>query len=554
MLWKINQIQDKTETVDQLIQRFLKGRNLSTDSTDIDNFLNPAPLTLEYLLKETGINKDQLNKAVSLIVKSIETNRPIIVYGDYDVDGVSASAILWQTLYSIKASAKPFIPHRLDHGYGLSEAGLTAALEPYHDGPSPLIITVDNGITGAKLIKKYQDLGVDFIVTDHHQTPGEAPTSVILLHSTAVCGTAIAFILSFALKDKLPPLDLVALATVCDQLPLIGLNRQLVMQGLMEIRSPARLGLRVLLEQAGIADFSIIDTYHLGFVIGPRINAAGRLGHALDALKLFCTSSPDRAYVLATSLSDLNSNRQDLTQSGLSTAFEKVASYDQLPPVLVVDSPDFHEGIIGLIAAKLTDKYHRPSVVISRGEEVAKGSARSVSGVNITSLLRDAGSLLLDIGGHEGAAGFTLKVDNINPLEKKLMALGEMISPELLLKAVEVDLQLHPNQDLNEVNAALKKLAPFGFGFSSPLLSFESLRVNSQRIVGSNHSHLQLTLRHPNSSIIPGICFNQANSYSLKQNDQLSVAFYLQENTYRDRTSLQLNIQHLKPYELSGTD
>jgi single-stranded-DNA-specific exonuclease len=542
MDWQINETQAEPEKSDSLIRRFLAIRNLPTDDKSISDFTSKIHLTKEYLIRETSIDVKQIKVAIELINKYIQKKKPIIIYGDYDVDGICATAILWQTLNHLGARVLPFLPKRDEHGYGLSEKGLSDAVKLFPN-EKPLIITVDNGITSSKVIKKFD---LDFILTDHHQIPTEKPITKALVHTTAISGTGVAFVLSYFLTNSKPPLDLVALATVCDQLPLTGINRQFVIQGLSEIQSKKRIGLKTLIEQSGIDSKQEINTYHLGFVIGPRLNATGRLGHALDALRLLCTNNEKQAITIAQSLNSLNQDRQELTSSGVNSAIDMISKLKKIPKIILVKSPDFHEGIIGLIAAKLSDKFHRPAIAIAEGEEVSKASARSVPGLDITSLLRQVSHVLLDIGGHDGASGFTIITKNISRLETEIEKLEHLITDKLISPHLAIDLLLHQNQDLNEVNLALKRLSPFGPGFKEPLLSLSSLEIISKRLVGSNATHLQLSAKDPNGKIYQAIGFNQATSYPLAEKNIFDFAFFLSENHYNGQITLQLHLQNLK--------
>ena len=550
MPWKIKSTQDKPESKEELIKRILELNNLPHSDKDIEEFLSPPPLTLESLFKFTDISKLELKKAVTLINQSIKSDRPIIVYGDYDVDGVCATAILWTTLHEMGADVLPFIPHRLEHGYGLSEKGLEKALTLFENKDKPLIITVDNGVTGGKLTKKYQDQGIDFIITDHHQIPKEEPVAGAFIHSTKVCGTVIAFILSWKLSGKRPPLDLPALATICDQLPLIGPNRQIVVGGLDEIHKSKRAGLLSLIKQALILDPEIIDTYHLGFVIGPRINAAGRLGHAIDALRLLCTKNISQADELALQLNELNKERQDLTKIAIENAIKSYEGIEDLPKIIISVSPDYHEGIIGLIAAKLSDRFHRPAIAISEGVETSKASARSIDGIDITQVLRTINHLFIDLGGHAGAAGFSIPSGNLLKFRDALFSASKHLEEKLFDPSFSVDLHLHSDQDLKVTHSAIKTLSPFGDSFTEPLFFLSGLSLEKQKSVGQTGNHLQLVLKTKKGSPLKGIAFNQAGSYTFSAGDQVDVAFHLLENTFNGVTSLQLNVKNLQNHIL----
>jgi len=543
MLWEIKQIQSKPESISELIRRLLSTKGLSFDDLSLSQFLKPAIPDIETLIKKANIDGKQFKKAIQLIKKYIQNKKPIVIYGDYDVDGICASAIIWETINSLEGRVLPFIPDRIDHGYGLSEKGLKKAISLFPD-EKPLIITVDNGITGSKIIKKYQNLGYQVIVTDHHLPPKEKLTPDALVYTTNVSGTGISYIVSFALIQKKPPSDLLALATVCDQLPLTGLNRQFVIEGLKEIRLTKRLGLKTLMELSGINQAEEINTYHLGFILGPKINAAGRLGHALDALRLLCTKNLSQADKIARELNSLNQSRQQLTQESVQKAISLVDSLDSIPKIIIISQPSYHEGIIGLIAAKLVETFNRPTVVISQGEKISKASARSLPGIDITKILRQMSHHFIDLGGHEAAAGFTIQTSLIDKLKRDIQSVK--ISKSQLQKKVSIDLLLHPEQNLNDVYQALKQLSPFGPNFSEPVLSLSSLKLISYRRVGATASHLQLSLQSITGQTYSAIGFGQADNYSLTAKKNIDIAFRLQENSYQGNIKLQFVIEQLK--------
>jgi single-stranded-DNA-specific exonuclease len=535
MNWKIKHKQDRSQNQDELADFFLVSRKISKKA----DFLKPSSSTLKSLIKKTKINELELKKALTLINKSIKEDRPIIIYGDYDVDGICATAILWQALYPIYKKTLPFIPDRFKHGYGLNEKGLKQALKLF-ENQKPLIITVDNGITAAKIIKKYKQKGIDFIITDHHQIPKDKPSASALIHSDLVCGAAVSAILSQSVHSSEHVTefsDLIALATVCDQIPLLGINRNLVIEGLKKINKKTNTGLKSLIESSGI-DGSL-TVYHLGFILGPRLNAAGRLKDPLIALRLLCTSNTNQASELSKQLSDLNTNRQKLTTDSIDIALKEISKLKTIPSIISIHHFSFHEGIIGLIAGKLTNKFNRPSIALSSQGEYLKASARSTEGFNIISFLRKKQDLFEELGGHPAAAGFVIKKENLAKLQKFLKTAKIKIDSD---PALDIDLLLNENQNLRELNKAISFLAPFGQGWEEPVLALQNIEVISYRYVGKDQNHLQLKLKYQNQPI-SAISFGHQRGFDCKNVD---VAFYLNENIYKGNTNLQLMIKDIK--------
>src|SRR3989344_2919949 len=364
-------------TEPQIIQKILENRGLKTKK-QIDQFFHPThPTDLPSPFDST--------KAVKLINAHIKKGHKIFIYGDYDVDGIFATAILWETLYSQYKNVFPHIPHRRSEGYGLSTAGIDHCLQQ----GAKLIITVDNGIVANDQVKYCRDHDCDIIIIDHHEVGDSLPDANVILHSTSTCATGLTwffcrdFVLSchpdqakraegsldFARDDKL---SLVALATICDIVPLLGINRSFVKYGLEELNHTTRPGLLALFDEASLsASPPALSAYQVGFVIGPRLNAMGRLEHALDSLRLLCTKDPGKAHQLAAHLGEVNRARQELTEASVSHAFDQMKN-DQMPNLIVASDQSYDEGIVGLIAAKLAEKYHRPAIAISIGETSSK--------------------------------------------------------------------------------------------------------------------------------------------------------------------------------------
>ena len=523
---------------DKLTKILLENRGIKTKK-QIGEFLNPSldSLTTESL----GIDKTQLSKAIKRIKKAIEKKELIIIFGDYDADGVTGTAILWETLNDLGAKVMPYIPDRIEEGYGLSKKGIENLKIKYEK--VSLIITVDNGIVANDPVEFASSLGIEVIITDHHVPSKRLPKAFAIVHSTKICGAAVAWFLSEQIKNKKlnlksdDHLSLVGLATVTDMMQLTGFNRALVKFGLEEIRKTKRPGLLSLFKLAEI-DQSQIGVYELGHIIGPRINAMGRLEHAMDSLRLLCTTNSSRAGDLAKKLNSTNLERQQLTLDSFIHAKDLVGKSKK--KLLFVSHEIYEPGVIGLIAGKLTEEYYRPSIVLSVGETYSKASARSVSGFNIIEFIRLSSSLLVDVGGHPGAAGFTVETKKISQLKKLLESLAEKnIKEDLLIRKLKIDCELGLDLINDELFDALNKLSPFGYGNPEPVFLAKNVVIEEMRLVGKDGNHLKLKLGIMNHELrINGILFNYDNSLNLKVGDSVDIVYIITQNEWLARRSL----------------
>ncbi|MEK9178697.1 MAG: single-stranded-DNA-specific exonuclease RecJ, partial [Patescibacteria group bacterium] len=436
----LDQLKFDSNKYNELIKVLLKNRRVNP--SEFKDFLNPD--LSKVTAKNVGINLLALEKSMKRIKDAIENKEKIVVFGDYDVDGICGSAILWETLNDLGADVMPYIPNRFEEGYGLSKEAISNLIHSTSSGQISnvsLIITIDNGIVAGSGVDYAKEQGIDVIITDHH-VPGKIlPSAYSIVHTTKLCGAGVAYLLAQNLKPKtsnLKPkddshLELVCLATIADLVPLTGANRILVSLGLKKLRETKRPGLIELFKEAEIEP-SQIHTYEIGHIIAPRLNAMGRMEDAMDSLRLLCTKNPKRAKELAKKLSETNRMRQNLT---LDTFFHAKSQVDRKikNKLLFVYHETYQQGIIGLVAGRLTEEYYLPSIVISRGKLLSKASARSVSGFNIIEFIRSASEFLVDAGGHPMAAGFTFETKNLNKIEKKFQELAKKaIKKELLLR------------------------------------------------------------------------------------------------------------------------
>ncbi len=533
-----------------IIKILLENRGIK-DKKSQESFLGPV---LENVTVDSvGIDKKELKKAIARIKKAIERKEKIIIFGDYDVDGIAASAILWETLNELGANTLPYIPSRFEEGYGLSMKGIDNVLT---DNPDlKLIITVDNGIVASDPIAYANKKGIDVIVTDHHVKPinTKLPKAYAFVHTTLLCGAGVAYILSRQLQNKEQGskekddnhLELVALATIADLVPLKDGNRTLVKFGIEALKKTKRPGLLELFRQSKI-EKEIIGVYEVSHIIAPRLNAMGRIASAMDSLRLICTKSSGRAKVLAQTLVSTNLQRQELTADTLNNALND-AKKNSLNNLIFIADKSYQEGVIGLVAGRLVEEYYLPSIVISKGEKYSKASARSILGFNIVEFLREASDLLVDVGGHPMAAGFTVETQNLEKLEKFLYdKASKLLNKDNLERKLNIDLSL--SEDLIDLDlyTQLLTLAPFGMANPEPLFLSENLRVADIKLVGKEGKHLKLGLKTINGKYFESIAFGFGSKNTFSLGDNVSVVYTLDLNEWNGNKKLQLKIKDIK--------
>lgn len=505
-------------------------------------FLNPPdPATLTS--KDVGIDKASVMKAIKRIQKAMKDKESIVVYADYDADGITAGAIMWETLYSLGANVMPYIPHRVEEGYGLSIKGIDAVREQYD--PS-LIITVDHGITAWEKVLYAKKLGIDVIVTDHHVKPKKLPDCTTI-HTTKLSGAGVSWFLAKELTS-FSPLELVALGTIADMVPLVGPNRSIVKYGLAAINDTKRVGLEALMADAGLTK-GTLDVYCVSHMLAPRLNAAGRIEHAMDALRLICTKQKDKAALLAEKLGLTNRERQKLTEETLTHALQGLTPPrrgETLRKLIFVIHESYNPGVIGLVAGKLVEEYYRPAIVVSKGEVFSKASARSVNGFNIVEAIRSCSDILVDVGGHPMAAGFTVETKNLTVLRERLEKLAEdELNEEKLTRMLKIDTEIPLDLVTPKLYKKLQQLQPFGFGNPEPVFVTRNVLVNDVRLVGAGGKHLKLRL-----SSIDAIAFNMGNLYSQLQNQAIvDLAYIIDMNVWNGSSRLQLKVKdiHVEP-------
>jgi single-stranded-DNA-specific exonuclease len=514
---------------------------------------------------KTGMHDSLLLKgmaeAVARIVHAIEGGEPMAVYGDFDTDGVTAVTLLVQALSAMGGTIRPYIPHRTREGYGLN----SQAVRQLADEGVRLLITVDCGVSNAIEIAEAKALGLDVIVTDHHHPPVELPAALAVVNpkqadcpypAKQLVGVGIAFKLVQALvKAGLPLgevrgrdlLDVVALGTVADMGPLLGENRVLVKAGLEAINSSQRPGLKALINVAGLVQ-GRITAADIGYMLAPRLNAAGRLDDAVLAYRLLLAEEPVAAAAYAQELQQANRERQELTKRVQALAREQAESSGKHErPVVVLADEAFAAGVVGLVAGKLAEEWGRPVLLIERGAEQSKGSARSIPGFNMIDALSSRAELFVRFGGHAAAAGFTIATANIPALEDHLIGLAER---QLDADQLQPVLAVHAEVDLNTVGwpllEELQRLEPFGQGNPQPVLMSRAVEVVDARPRGGDGQHLRLLLRKGGEPY-EAIAFRLGRlADALRRRPLIDVAFTLEPNEWNGERRLQINVKDFR--------
>ncbi|GMR19290.1 MAG: single-stranded-DNA-specific exonuclease RecJ [Patescibacteria group bacterium] len=525
-------------SVESVVDLLLENRKVQ-DREDFFNPPDPAHLVTQLASYFPDLNLNQLAKAVKRVKKAIKEREKITIWGDYDVDGISATALLWQALYGLGANVLPYIPDRFGEGYGLN----VSAIKKLSEEGTRLIITVDSGITAREAVHFANSVGVEVIITDHHVKPKVLPPALATVHTTRLCGTGVAWLLASQLvrgsQRLMAGLDLVAIATVADLQPLLGANRSLAAHGFRVLNQAKRPGLVALAEVSRLK-FGSLGSYAAGWVLGPRINAVGRMKHGIEALRLLCTPNLTKARELAHLLDSANTERKALTLDMFDHAKKLVGGKAGL---IVVYHDSWHEGVIGLVAGKLVEEFGRPSVVIARGDGFSKGSARSINGLNIVEILRNYDGLLEDVGGHEAAAGFTIRNENLEQFVAKLREETEetvaRLDPRPVLK---IDAEL-PLEGLSyDLVYALESLQPYGIGNPEPLFVAKGVTVLSERTVGRSKQHLKLNL----APGLEAIWFGGGDKGGFGRSDTISIVYTPQIERWGGKERIVLRIRDLR--------
>jgi single-stranded-DNA-specific exonuclease len=548
---KLREKLSKELNISSVTAQILINRGIENE-TEANLFLNctlfdlPSP----YLMKGMDI-------AIERIKKGLSENERIAIYGDYDVDGVTSTALLYNFLKDINANVTYYNPDRIKEGYGINFEAIKKLSE---DGVG-LIISGDCGITAVKEVEQAKELGVDFIVTDHHKPPEELPQAVSVLNpklkdckypAKEIVGVGVIFNLVIALRRALRDegffkngepnlgdyLDLVALGTVADCAPLLDVNRILVKEGIKRMQTPKRLGLQALKEASSIK--GEVTSYDLGFKFGPRINASGRISTADNAVKLFISDNLEDAREIAKGLNKQNTNRQG-TEAGIIK--EAISQLESNPDIIgsnsiVLVSRSWHPGIIGIVASRIVERYEKPTVLIAISEDgVGKGSGRSVDGVNIYAALLECSNLFLQFGGHEQAAGLSIREENVDKFRKMFDKALES-NKEPYEKKLKIDCVVELESITESVISELDLLAPYGIGNPEPILLSKEVDVISQRIFKDKHLGFKVKER---GKFYDAIWFNMKEPSTLP--DKINMVYTPEFNRWNGKKEIRLRVR-----------
>lgn len=544
--------------IDPVTARLLRNRELTT-MEDIEMYLH-GDLSC---LRDARQMKD-MEKAVFLLKEKIQKKQKIRVMGDYDCDGVMSTCILLKGLKKLGALADARIPDRIKDGYGLHETMVRTAFEDGID----TILTCDNGIAAQEEIRLAKSLGMTVIVTDHHEVPQRieedtAVDNLPLADATVnphrwdcpypfkgLCGAGIAYKLMTVLYEEMGMQgseDLVpyaAMATITDVMDLVDENRILVKEGLQRLKDTGNPGLEALCEENGI-DITAVSAYHIGFILGPCLNASGRLYTASLALQLLLTEDRDEAGETAKELVELNASRKAMTEQGVREAQVMIETGHMAEDrVLVLYLPDCHESIAGIIAGRIRENYYRPVYVLTNGENGVKGSGRSIEEYDMYAHLAGCADLLERFGGHRMAAGVSLPLENVDEFRKRLNAECEL-SAEDLVEKVRIDVPMPISYVTPQLVEEFSLLEPFGKDNTKPVFAEKNIRVLSHRIVGSNRNVMRLKLLTSDGFTADAVYFGNADAFAqwLRSKEEISILYSPRLNTFRGVTSLEIRIE-----------
>ena len=535
--------------INKLLATILSNRGINKKE-DIDLFLYPKRNDFH-----NPYDMPDMEKAVERIIKAKENNEKIIIYGDYDVDGITSITVLKSFLKDIGIEASYYIPNRLNEGYGLN----IPAVEKIAGEGYNLMITVDCGITCIEEINKANELGMDVIVTDHHEVGDSLPNAIAVVDCKRkdnkykcrdLAGVGVAFKLSQALamklgieeKEYLKYLDIVCIGTISDIVPLVDENRVISKLGLMLVNQTKNIGLKAILNISG---YKNIDSTAVSFGIAPRLNACGRMGHADEALKLFLSNNINEVNEIANQLNEYNKIRQNIEKSIYEDAIKQIEEKNlENNKTIVVSGKEWHHGVIGIVSSKITEMFFKPSILLCLEEGLAKGSGRSVPGFDLHEALLKCQNSLEKFGGHAMAVGLTLKEKSIPEFNKKLEEVAEEAHIEDIVPVIKIDAKINLNEVTKEMVESLKMLEPFGEANKMPVFVYKNLKIDSIRAL-SEGKHLKLTLKDQNV-IVNAIGFNMGNlAEDYRIGDKIDAVGTLEINSFNGVDSIQINLKDI---------
>ena len=568
----------KALNIDEHLATLLVQRDITTyDEAKV--FFRPALSQLHdpFLMKD-------MDRAVDRVVQAIDNGEKILIYGDYDVDGTTAVALVYTYLKKFfkKKKIEFYIPDRYDEGYGISYKGIDYAA----DNDFKLVIALDCGIKAVERIQYANEKGVDFIICDHHRAGDEIPAAVAVLDpkrpdctypykELSGCGVGFKLITALSIRKGLPIegvyelLDLLAVSIAADIVPITGENRVLAYYGLKQLNKKPRPGIEAILQHANIyrreedpdrvdgendnaltRELTISD---LVFLIGPRINAAGRIDKASDSVRLLLAEKHEHALKLAANINELNDTRRELDNGITEEALNMIADDEELRNArsTVIFNENWHKGVIGIVASRLTDYYYRPTIVLTRANDLITGSARSIKNFDIYDAIDHCSDLLEHFGGHKYAAGLSMKPENVEEFRRRFEAyIREHLSVEDLVPELEVDLKINFHDITARFMRILNQFAPFGPGNTAPVFwSDNIIDAGGSRPVGG-HKHLKLTVRQlgdDERNVFSGIAFQKGDLFSrIHSGEPFSICYNLEYNYWQGKTTLQLNVKDIK--------
>lgn len=546
---KIEEIKSKYK-VNQLLATILANRNILKEE-DIRLFLNPTRNDFynPFLITDMDI-------AVNRIIKAIENKENITIYGDYDVDGITSITVLKSFLNDIGVEADTYIPNRLIEGYGLNKE----AIDKISKKGCNLMITVDCGISAIEEIEYANSLGIETIITDHHEAGNEIPKAIAVIDNKRkdskypfreLAGVGVVFKLiqaigiTLKLKEEsyLKYLDIVCIGTISDIVPLVDENRVIAKLGLLLVAQTKNIGLRSIINSSG---YNKIDSNTISFGVAPRINACGRMGKAEEALELFLSKDKNEVNELTNKLNEHNRKRQETEKAIFENALEKIKEeHLDENKAIIVGGENWHHGVIGIVSSKITEMYFKPSILLSFEEDgIGKGSGRSIPGFDLHEALMKCSDTIEKFGGHSMAVGITVKKDNLEKFKKEFEQIATQSKIDEIIPIINIDAKVDLSDIDKEMVESLKQLEPFGEANKMPVFAFKNLKIDSIRAL-SEGKHLKLTLKD-NNYIINAIGFNigyLANEYRI--GDKIDVAGVLEINTFNGVDNLQINIKDI---------
>ena len=535
--------------LNELLARVLLNKGI-TEKENIDLFMNPTRNDFHnpFLMPDMEI-------AVDRILKAIDNNEKIIIYGDYDADGITSITVLKSFLEERGLEVDSYIPNRLDEGYGLNKEAIKKVFDDGHR----LMITVDCGISGIAEVDYANSLGMEVLITDHHEPAQTLPNALAVVDAkrkdneypfNQLAGVGVVFKLIQAISIKLnleereylKYLDIVCIGTISDIVPLVDENRVIAKLGLMLVNQTRNIGLKALLEVVG---FKSIDSGTISFGVAPRINACGRMGHEQIALDLFLAKDYETAKKLAIKLNEYNTERQSIEKRIFDEAKEKIENEENNNACIIVGGEGWHHGIIGIVASKVTDMYFKPSILICFENNIGKGSGRSIPGFDLHEALMNCSAELEKFGGHAMAVGVTVAKDKFNEFKTKLEEYAKKCDIDKIVPIINIDSEVQlKNIDIDSVKS-LKMLEPFGEANKTPLFLFKNLKINSIRAL-SEGKHLKLTLKEDNF-MIDAIAFNMGElSEKYLLDDKVDVVGSLEINSFNGNDSIQIVMKDLR--------